>query len=299
MIQVLFAFVILFSSLQTYAASCCGGGFAFPALILGDDKAQVTASYSYGQVTDDVLANGKWLHRDDDNQSQTYKIEAAMLLSDAWQAGLTVPVVYRKVANENSTGLGDVSGGVGYEFLPELSYSAWKPKGIAYLQITLPTSPSVYDSDNIFATDSRGRGFFTVGSGAVFTKVFGRWDANASAELHKSFEREFDNAGAGGKITATPGWGHSFTVGGGWSYGDLRLGSSLSSMSEDAIRISGAQSSNGSIQKNMTWSMIANYMLGLESALTLSYADQTLFGAPENSSLSKTVTLSYQQRWQR
>lgn len=299
MIRYFIVSVIILASFQAHAASCCGGGFAFPALILGDDKAQVTASLSYGEVTDDVLANGKWIHRNDDNQSQTYKIEGAMLLSDAWQAGMTIPVVYRKVSNENSTGLGDISVGAGYEFLPELSYSAWKPKGIAYLQVTVPTSPSVYDSDNIFATDSRGRGFFTVGSGAVFTKVFGKWDANASAELHKSFERNFDSEGAGGKITATPGWGNSITVGAGWSYGDLRLGSSLSSMYEDAIKISGAQNSNGSIQKNMTWSMVANYMLSMESALTLSYADQTLFGSPENSSLSKTVTLSYQQRWQR
>ncbi|HWU44464.1 MAG TPA: hypothetical protein VN132_13530, partial [Bdellovibrio sp.] len=83
------------------------------------------------------------------------------------------------------------------------------------------------------------------------------------------------------------------------NHGDWRVGTNLSSMYEDAIRIRGAQSSEGAPQSNMTWSAVVNYMLDLESALTLSYADQTLFGAPENSSLSKTVTLSFQQRWQR
>lgn len=299
MMKLLLPFFSILLSSTAHAASCCGGGFAFPALILGDDKAQITTSVSHGQVTDDVLPNGKWLRRNDDNQSQTFKMEGAALISDTLQAGLSLPIVHRRVAEENSTGLGDISGNLGYEFLPELSYSKWKPKGLAFLQITLPTSPSVYDSNNIFATDSRGRGFFTLGTGLIFTKIFGSWDTNASAELHRSFARKFESDAAGGEIEARPGWGHSLTVGGGWSYRDLRLGSSLSALSEDAIEISGAQSSQGSMQKNMTWSVVANYMLNMESAITASYSDQTLFGAPENSSLSKTITLSYQQRWQR
>ena len=68
-----FLFSLIFGSLS-YAASCCGGGFAFPALIMGDDKAQITSSVSYGEITDDVLANQKWIKRSDDNQSSTLKI---------------------------------------------------------------------------------------------------------------------------------------------------------------------------------------------------------------------------------
>ncbi|MDG0816307.1 serine protease spb1 [Bdellovibrio svalbardensis] len=291
-------FLLLVTS-TSFAASCCGGGFAFPALILGDDKAQVTTSLSHGQVTDDVLPNGKWMRRKDQNQSETFKIEGATLISDSLQAGFSIPVIYRKVEAESSTGLGDISTGLGYEFLPELGYSKWKPKGWGFLQLTLPTSPSIYDASNNFATDSRGRGFFTAGSGLVFTKTFNAWDAHASAELHKSFARQFTSASAGGDIEAIPGWGHSATLGFGWSKGALRLGNSLSMLNEDAIEIKGAQTSTGYLQKNMTWSFVANYMLSMESTLTASYSDQTLFGSPENSSLSKTVTLSYQQRWQR
>jgi hypothetical protein len=294
----LFLLVICFGT-KSLAASCCGGGFAFPALIMGDDKAQITSSLSYGKVTDDVLANQKWIKRDDGNLSQTFKIEAATLLSDTFQTGISVPVVNRKVSNENSTGLGDISLNLGHETFPELSYSPWKPKGVTFLQMTLPTSPSVYDSENVLAADSRGRGFFTVGGGLALIKVFGTWDANTSIELHKSFAREFSSSSAGGTITATPNLGHSWTVGGGWNKGDWRLGTSFTGLYEDAIEISGAQSSNGSSQQNITWAVMANYMMGLENAWTLSYADQTLFGTPENSSLSKTVTLSFQTRWQR
>lgn len=296
----IFLFIsFLCSSLQVQAASCCGGGFAFPALILGDDKGLLSTSLSQSKVTDDVLENSKWVRRSDNNQSQTLKLEGALLLSDSVQAGLVLPIISRQIANEQSSGLGDISTNLGYEILPELSYSKWKPKGVAFLQVTLPTSPSVYDFSTAQASDSRGRGFFTLGGGVILTKVFGAWDVNTSAEVHRSFERTFDSEAAGGKITALPGWGHSLTVGGGWNIADVRLGTSLSTLYEDAIQTRGAQSSQGAAQKNMTWTAVASYMLGLEAAVTLSYADQTLFGAPENTTLSKTLTLSYQQRWQR
>ncbi|QLY27415.1 serine protease spb1 [Bdellovibrio sp. KM01] len=293
------AFLFLNFSSRAFAASCCGGGFAFPALIMGDDKAQITSSLSYGQVTDDVLPNQKWIKRSDDNHSQTFKIEAATLLTDSIQSGISIPVVSRQIAHENSTGTGDVSLNLGHETFPELSYSRWKPKGLTFLQVTLPTSPSVYDATNVLAADSRGRGFFTVGGGLAFIKAMGTWDLNSSVELHKSFARDFTSESSGGTITATPDLGHSWTVGGGWNKGDFRVGTSFTGMYEDAVAISGAQTSSGAVQKNVTWSAMVNYMMGLENAWTLSYADQTLFGTPENSSLSKTVTLSFQTRWQR
>lgn len=292
-------FAMLFSSTASWAASCCGGGFAFPALILGDDKAQVTSSISYGQITDDVLTNQKWVRRDDSNRSSTFKMEAAVLVSDTLQTGISIPIVSRKISNEESTGLGDISLSLGHETFPELSYSRWKPKGVTFLQLTLPTSPSIYDASNTLAVDSRGRGFFTLGGGLALIKVFGTWDANSSLELHKSFARNFNSSSAGGEISATPGWGHSWTVGAGYNKGDWRLGTSFTGMYEDAIEISGAQSSDGSTQKNITWTMVANYMMDLENAWTISYADQTLFGNPQNTSLSKTLTVSFQTRWQR
>ncbi|WP_413574796.1 serine protease spb1 [Bdellovibrio sp. HCB290] len=292
-------FLLLGLSNTASAASCCGGGFAFPALIMGDDKAQLTTSLNYAEVTDDVLANKKWIKRGDGNHSQTFKIEAATLLSDTVQTGISVPVTTRTIANENSTGLGDIALTLGHETLPERSYSRWKPKGRTFLQVIAPTSPSIYDAMNTLASDSRGRGFFTVGGGVALVKIFGRYDANASLELHKSFARDFTSPANGGTITATPGFGHGWSIGGGWNKGDFRLGTSFSGLYEDAVKISGAQTSNGAIQKNVTWSTMLNYMQGMESAWTLSYADQTLFGSPENTSLSKTITLSYQTRWQR
>ena len=73
--RILFGATILLFATRSFAASCCGGGFAFPALILGDDKAQVTTSYSYSTMTDHALSNGQWTRRTDDNRNDTLKLD--------------------------------------------------------------------------------------------------------------------------------------------------------------------------------------------------------------------------------
>lgn len=285
---------------STWAASCCGGGFSIPALILGDDKAQVTSTYSYSQVSDDVLDNEKWLRRHDDNLTQTLKLEGALLISDESQVGLSLPLITKSAQNAQSAGgVGDLSLYFGHESFPEKSYSSWRPKGVTFLQLTLPTSPSIYDSSAMTSTDIRGRGFYSLGAGVALLKAWKVWDFNLSAEIHRAFSREVSNASYGGNIEVKPGWGTSQTLGAGWNYGDLRLGGSLAFLYEDPIQIRGSTNSDGSPQKNFTLGLSGSYMVNMESAVTVSYSDQSLIGAPVNSSLSKTINLSYQQRWPR
>lgn len=297
--KILLSALILLSAHISLAASCCGGGFAFPALILGDDSSQVTSSFSYGKISDDVLENGKWKKRDDGNLSQTLKLEAATLLSDTWQAGLSVPVIQRQLSSQESSGLGDISLNLGHETFPELSYSRWKPRGVTFLQLTLPTSPSIYDASSALAVDSRGRGFYSLGAGVALLKNWIKYDANFQAEVHRSFSRHFSSSSFGGDIEATPGWGGSLMVGVGWNKGDFRVGTSAGLNLEEAIKVSGAQNSSGAVQRYFPWSLQGSYMINLESALTVSYMDQALLGDPNNASLSRTFNLSYQKRWPR
>ncbi|MNJ94870.1 hypothetical protein D3C87_125730 [compost metagenome] len=289
----------LFLSQVSLAASCCGGGFAFPALILGDDSTQVTSTYSYGRISDDVRENGKWIKRDDNNLSQTVTLEAATLLSEHFQAGLIIPLIQRQLGREQSAGTGDISLSLGHETFPELSFSKWKPKGLTFLQLTLPTSPSIYDSTSNMAVDSRGRGFYSLGAGLALLKNWIKYDANFHAEVHKSFGRSFSSPSLGGDIEATPGWGGSLMAGIGWNKGDYRLGTSVGMNIEESIKISGAQNSSGAAQRYYPWAVQGSYMLDMESAVTLSYVDQSLLGDPNNTNLSKTMNLSYQKRWPR
>lgn len=297
--KTLLLLIFLFNSSLSWAASCCGGSFSFPALILGDDKAQVTGTFSHSEITDDVLASGKWIRRKDNNQAQMLKLEGAVLLSDRLQSGFTIPL-HTKQSNAatTSTGLGDVSLYLGHETFPELSYSVWKPRGVTFLQLTLPTGPSIYD-DTDQASDIRGRGFYSLGAGLALIKTWKVWDFNFSSELHKSFSRSASGAAYNGDTTVHPGWGLSNSVGAGWNRGDFRLGSSLAFLYEEAINIQGSTSSEGHEQRNFTLSVTGSYMLTPESAVTFSYADQSLIGSPVNSSLSNTINLSYQQRWPR
>src|SRR5262245_9210446 len=88
----LYSALILFS-IDAFGAACCGGGFAAPSLIVGDDKAQVTTSYAYTQITDDVGTDSLWRKRETDESSETLKVEAAHIFWDRWQSGLSIPVV--------------------------------------------------------------------------------------------------------------------------------------------------------------------------------------------------------------
>ncbi|NUN07341.1 MAG: serine protease spb1 [Bdellovibrio sp.] len=296
----LFFLFILAVPFKTFAASCCGGGFSVPALILGDDKAQLTSTYSYANVSDDVLSDGRWLKRDDKNLTQTLKLEGALLLSESLQGGFGLPVLSKTAeSTPASQGIGDIALYLGHETFPETSYSRWKPKGVTFIQINLPTSPSIYDFSAGNSNESRGKGFYSVGAGVALTKSWVTWDANFSAEIHRSFARAVNNEALGGTIELLPGWGSSQTVGLGWNYKDLRLGGSVVYFYEDAIESRGGTSSDGAMQRNFTASLSASYMLGQESALTASYSDQALLGDPTNSSLSKTINVSYQKRWPR
>src|SRR4051812_47158532 len=108
---------LLFSSLagmRAFAAACCGGGFAAPALIVGDDRAQVTMSYGYSRVLSDVDSSSLWHNRAEKESSETYKIEAAHIFYDQWQAGISAPAVRRARDGESEFGLGDVATTLGY-----------------------------------------------------------------------------------------------------------------------------------------------------------------------------------------
>lgn len=296
--NLIYSFLIFVGPTTVLAAACCGGGFALPALITGDAKAQFTTSYSYSKIDTDVFADGIWQKRANEDGTSIYKIEAAHIFADRFQAGMTLPIYNRTVSGAqggSSMGLGDVAGQLGYEFLPDWNYSPWRPHGVGFVSLAFPTGKSIYESDT--GLDSRGRGFFALGIGSTFTKSWVRWDANATVEVHKSFEKSLSNSQNSGTII--PGFGNSVSVGAGYNIGSLRLGSNLSWSYEDPIHVSGSINSIGTEQRYATATMMANYLFSNSWAGAISYSDQTLIGEPVNSALAKTVQVSLQKLWPR
>lgn len=281
------------------AAACCGGGFAAPSIIAGDDKAQLTTSYSGTEVViDNVDSQGIWRKWDTHQKVQTFKIEGAHVFWDRYQVGLSIPVLQRTRESLNYSGLGDVSTSLGYEYLPDWDYNPLRPKGIGFLQLTLPTGKSKADSE-VGGLDSRGNGFWAFGAGTLLTKTWSKYDAFVSLEAHRSFSKDVANSQFQGKLE--PGYGGNFGMGAGYNVKDYRFGSSFTWTYEDALRtISTTGTTNdGSIERYATGVLSASYMANDEWSGTLSYSDQTLFGSPVNTSLGRGVAMQLQRRWGR
>lgn len=293
----LLPFSSLFISSGAWAAACCGGGFAIPAIIAGDDKALLTTSYSYSEVViDNVDSSGIWRKWDPHQQVQTFRVEGAHLISDRWQAGGILPVIQRSRLGQSHSGLGDVSGSLAYEYLPDWDYNPYRPKGIGYLQATLPTGKSRAESE-VGGLDSRGNGFAALGVGTLLTKIFGRWDAFTSFEVHRSFDKQVSNS----QLSATlkPGFGGNFGLGGGYNTAAWRIGSSITWSYEDPVKIQGSSSLTWPLERYATAVVAVTYLANDAWAGTLSYADQTLFGSPVNTSLGRTIAFQLQRKWGR
>jgi hypothetical protein len=285
-------------SAQVRAAACCGGGLPVPALVLGDERANVSTTLSYSTVGTDVNADGIWQHRQISEQAQTLRLDSARILSDRTQLGASLPIIRRSHADDSAAGIGDVAVNGGYEFLPEWEYSAWKPRGLGYLQLTLPTGRSIYEASRVDQIDSRGRGFWALGTGVALTKIRGAYDGILLVDVHRSFSKEAKGTTAG-DLQLTPGWGGGLTFGAGRTYKDLRLGASLAWIYEDGTKVSGAVNSDGVLSRYAVAAASLIYTPSRDWSASLSYSDQTLFGSPANTPLAQAVQVSYQHRWPR
>jgi hypothetical protein len=297
---VLSILILLGSHQVVMAASCCGAGFTIPSIITSDDKAQLALSYTYSKVHADVLPNGDWRERRQDDHSQIVKLEGAHIFEDRWQAGLSLSFQQRQRSGamaDQARGLGDITGQLGYEYLPDWNYNPYRPKGIGYLSLIAPTGRSVNESTDGSGIDARGRGFWGIGLGTILTKNWGGWDANSNLEIHQSFPKSVHNQQIDG--TLHPGRGGSFALGSGFNWNDVRLGGLINWIYEDPINVNGTPASTGSLQRYCNGTIVLSYLLETNATASISYTDQTLLGSPSNTTLSKSVTLFFQQRWER
>jgi hypothetical protein len=301
----LLAVLSLFFAADAFAAACCGGGAAFPNLILGDFKSQLGLSASYGDVIGSVSAAGQSVFRRSDNLDLTdaYRLDGSLLAGDYWQLGASVAMVgrTRKVdgARSSSRGLGDVSASAAYEFLPVVYYSAWKPRGFIFARLGIPTAPSI-DDIRLSAVEARGSGFFSGSLGVAFTKNVGSMDFEILAEGVQRFSRSLEQGTELVAVAPAP----SFNALAGMGYtpdaiNKLRVGASLGPRylgKRTTTRADGRESvSNDELVWDTTAS--AHYLLETELSAGIIYLDQTLFGPARSTVLQRSIGLSVQKRW--
>jgi hypothetical protein len=280
--------VLALAAPDAMGAACCGSSVAVPAIITGDDRAQVSASFSHMEIFTDVGSDSIWRRRARSETKETLKLEAAHIFKDRWQAGATVPLVDGEQ--------GDLSLNVAYEFLTNWDYHPWRPKGFVYFQMTAPTGISPYDGKP--PGDVTGKGFYTPSIGAFLLKDVGRWDFYSGLLLRQPLARDFETADSSGRLH--PGLGGQLSLGAGRRLSrELRLGALLVWEYDDPIKVTGPTPSSGAVERGCSAVASASYDLNGEKTVSFAYTDQSLFGSPTNTSLGRTVSVFFQKRWLR
>ena len=287
-----------FYSNLAFGAACCGGGVTAPSLILGDHHAQFTTQAILGEVVvGNVDPGGYWRRPQDHASLKTIKLDGAILLSDLWQLGLSLPITQRTLTDRTLTGVGDAGMSLGFEYLPDWDYNPIRPKGLGFLQITLPTAKSKFESQ-MSGLDSFGNGFFSLGIGSVLSKTINNFDIFLSGDAHQGFSKSIKTQALSGCLS--PGLGANLGWGFGFNYEQFRLGTSITWTVESPVQFRGeGRSFDTGLERFATGSIALSYFESLEWSTTLAYLDQTWFGSPLNTSLSKSIALQIQRHWLR
>lgn len=292
-------FLILAFSDIAHSAACCGGGMSVPTMIISDDRAQFSASYGRMDVTvDNVDSQGIWRRWEQHQHVQTIKLEGAHIISDRWQAGMSMPIIQRQYGSDSYSGLGDIATSLSYEYLSDWNYNPYRPKGIGFIQGTIPTGKSRADSE-VGGLDSRGNGFWAIGAGTMLTKSWALWDVFVLLEWHRSFEKHVSTSMVQGQVR--PDRGSNLGFGFGYNWAMYRAGFSLTRTQEDPIETQFKDGSR-SWQGQERWDTVAlslSYLQSEQWSWTMSYSDQTVFGDPLNTSLGKSLGVQLQHRWAR
>lgn len=290
------------------AAPCCSANAAAPALISGDDQAQVSLIGGNTSIIGDAPVEGTPIFRSSNNNEtlQTVNLDGAILVGDRWQLGAGASLIRRSFSqpgfNNAATAFGDIRMDAAYEALPEWSFSTWIPKGYVFMQLIIPTGKSIYETVLPGGVDAVGRGFFTLAAGSLFLKRWSSLDAYVMPEMHYAFTRTFTDPTTGGPFTISPGLGASFALGLGYSPGggNFRIGARVQPMWGDRKTVNTAQGERLTAYQ-LSWdaALELGYLIATDWSLTASYTDQTLLGPAVNSTLGRTFSVAVQHRWER
>jgi hypothetical protein len=308
-VKVLFVFAF-FVSARAVAAPCCAGSTALPSLITGDEARNFSIAISYSAVVADAFGalDGRLPEFRDDRSSNELRQNAnfnfATLLSDRFQIGFSVPIVHNQIKagsrSEAKTLFGDVSMTFGYEALPEYEYTEWIPRVYFFFQAVLPTGHSVQVSDSPLGTDVAGLGQWQTHFGSVAIKRWSDWDAMIVGKVGRLYSQIFESS-SNGITRVGASWGLTASLGAGYSFAEFfRVGASLEPQYQSPQEVATSGFSSSTSQK-LVWNtgLTATALVGANSSLVVGYVDQTLVGPAINTTMARTLSLSFQLRFDR
>lgn len=291
--------LLFFFQANAFGAACCGGSSAIPSLITGDNEAQLSLSQSYGKVIGRTYSKNTNIFYSDTKKYKTYttSIKGAYLLSPLLQIGGGISLLHKShgegSVNESDTLIGDTDISVGYEFLPEKFFSVWKPRGFVYLKHVLPTGKSNHETETSLLTDVSGKGQHISSLGLVFTKIYKSIDWQIFSEFKYLFSETINQK----DISSSLGDSLGYNIGYSPNNGAIRLSHGVTRHHFEDKEIT-VNNSNQDSAREEYW----DFELGLayminDSTFTVSYTDQTLLGDTENTTLSRTISISWLERW--
>lgn len=265
-----------------------------PNLMILPANWQQTLTIASAKVIGDVDKKGLSTFRNRKNNESTHiaKMDLAYSWTDQYQNGFSLRYQNKERSfngsNANDSGWGDV--GLFQAYQPIKYERTW-----IFNSLNIPTSHSIYDSQEVYAVDAHGTGTYQAGLGFFHVINFHAWDIVLSSEAHHSFARKFSESQDKKEIGSF--WGTSLSVGGGYIpwRSKIRYGFNLTPRLEGQkkTRVSGTTQNS---KQSMVWDSVTNvtYSINAKYAVGLSYLDQTWFGPARNNLLSRSVSLLFQ-----
>ncbi|OUR98520.1 hypothetical protein A9Q84_03665 [Halobacteriovorax marinus] len=229
--------------------------------------------------------------------TNTLSLKGAYLISSLWQFGLEASFLskdntYNSTAESNSS-LADTSLSLTFELFPEEYFSVWKPRVFIFVRQLFPTGKSNYESDSELLSDVSGKGHYITSSGLILSKVYRSIDWQLFFEykyLYKTKVNQMEIAGHTG-----------FTTGGSLGLSpagtNFRLGVGITNFYFDSKEILIKNQKQASSEEQYWDSSFTVNYLHKDSTYSLTYTDQTLLGPSQNTTLSRTISLSWLERW--
>ncbi|MBC8018284.1 MAG: hypothetical protein H7X83_07175 [Verrucomicrobia bacterium] len=253
---------------DSWAASCCGGGSATSLIV--PKYARAVADLSFDAEQYDGFWNQDGRHTVDPPNSDLMQYRLNMGLgyrfAKDWQTSVSLPYVWNdnnySGVSSQTDGLGDTTLSVMYDLLDD--NSSWKVRDVRDLipgvslglSLLLPTGFSPYD-DLKSSFDVTGRGFYRLDGTLLVEKTIRPWSASLALSYGTHFERSVNREYGkfvepytkqlGNRFTAALSASYTYVLGTG---GDSIIGTaSYAYLSEDDASFNGKRDIDSGFDK--------------------------------------------------
>jgi hypothetical protein len=264
-------------------------------IITGDNRAEMSLGYSLrsdlGQTNQDGWSN---LNNDQTkDQKQSINLQGQYQVSESWQLASKFSLVDKNLnksgLKENNLGLSDIDLQATYEYLPEYTYSDYKPRGFVYSKLSVPTSRSLYDSKSNIFSDVRGTGLYSVSFGNFLLKKLNTVSLKLTTEWTHYFGKTYSQFKLHDYEKFVLPIGIAYT----YPDSDFTFGITDTFSYQTGKNLSGQINSKSSQEYFWELSTFVNFTPNRNEIWSLSYSDSTLIGKNINSPLYRTVALNY------